>query len=120
MSERESARPQVRAYNMHKQHHPKRHHLDRRADKIAAEAAGASDDELLSTKQVAEWLCVSEQWLEIGRSKKYGPEFRVMGPRMVKYQRGDVRAWLDARKHSCTSEYLPARRKAKAAARAAA
>lgn len=69
---------------------PRHHHLDRRADKIAAADVGA-DDELLDTRAVADWLSVSVQWLEIGRSKNYGPEFKRVGPRVIRYQRGDVR-----------------------------
>jgi hypothetical protein len=37
---------------------PKKHHLDRRAAAIIAVDVGA-DDELLSTRQVADWISVS-------------------------------------------------------------
>jgi predicted DNA-binding transcriptional regulator AlpA len=83
---------------------PKKHHLDRRADSIVAADAGA-DDELLSTREVAGWLGVSTQWLEIGRCKKYGPKFTRVGPRVIRYRRGDVREWLKARAHASTAEY---------------
>jgi hypothetical protein len=53
---------------------PKRHHIDRRAYRIVAGDAGA-DDDLMSTRQVADWLGISTQWLEIGRCKNYGPRF---------------------------------------------
>jgi hypothetical protein len=84
-----------------KRHTPERHILDRRAHKIAAEPS----KDLLSTKELAEWLGVSEQWVEIGRGKNYGPKFKVFGPRMIRYRRVDVLAWLDERTYSCTTEY---------------
>jgi predicted DNA-binding transcriptional regulator AlpA len=83
---------------------PKKHHLDRRAATIIAIDVGA-DDELLSTPQVADWLGVSTQWLEIGRCKKCGPKFMRIGPRVIRYRRGDVLEWLKARTHASTAEY---------------
>ncbi|HUS96770.1 MAG TPA: helix-turn-helix domain-containing protein, partial [Hyphomicrobiaceae bacterium] len=61
--------------------------------------------ELLSTPQLAEWLGVSTQWLEIGRSRGYGPPFIRMSPKRVRYRRGDVLDWLRERTHLCASEY---------------
>jgi len=83
---------------------PGRHHLDRRAEKLAGENVGAEDD-LLSTRKVADWLGVSTQWVEIGRSKKYGPKFVRVGPRVIAYRRGDVLKWLRERTHASTAEY---------------
>ena len=55
---------------------PIRHHLDRRAADLAQEGAAAGEpDDLLTTTEVAEWLGLSTQWLEIGRSRGYGPKF---------------------------------------------
>jgi predicted DNA-binding transcriptional regulator AlpA len=82
----------------------KHHHLDRRAGQIVDADIGA-DDELLSTAAVAKWLSVSTQWLEIGRCKNYGPEFKRIGPRFVRYQRSDVLKWLKARTYASTAEY---------------
>ena len=48
---------------------------------------------------------VSTQWLEIGRSKGYGPEFVRLGPKLIRYTRGNVRKYLKARSHASTSEY---------------
>jgi predicted DNA-binding transcriptional regulator AlpA len=81
------------------------HHLDKRAGGIAAAAAGEDEDELLTTAQVAEWLGVSEPWLEIGRSKNWGPPFVKLTPRLVRYLRSAVLAWLHERTHRCTKEY---------------
>jgi predicted DNA-binding transcriptional regulator AlpA len=82
----------------------KRHHLDRRAYQLAKEGDGAND-ELLTTAQVAQWLSVSFQWLEIGRLRGYGPRFRRLGPRLIRYSRGDIRRWLDERAHARTADY---------------
>ncbi|WP_316205925.1 DNA-binding protein [Bradyrhizobium sp. SZCCHNR3058] len=79
--------------------------LDRRARQIAGVAIGADPDLLLTTKQMAEWFGVSTQWLEIGRSKNYGPPFRKIGRKTVRYHVGEVKAWLDARSHHSTAEY---------------
>jgi hypothetical protein len=83
---------------------PKRHHLDRRADRIAAEGPG-DNDELLTTKQVADWFAVSEEWLEIGRSKGFGPRYKRLGPNLIRYTRGDCRQFLKDRTYASTAEY---------------
>jgi predicted DNA-binding transcriptional regulator AlpA len=81
----------------------RRHHLDRRVDQLLAIAAVPTtpaindDDELLNTKQLAAWLGVSEQWLEFGRAKGYRPDFKSLGPRCIRYRRGDVIKWLKSR-----------------------
>jgi predicted DNA-binding transcriptional regulator AlpA len=77
---------------------PKRHLLDRRAHQIIEHSPGKSDD-LLDTREVAAWLGVSYQWLEIGRSKDrdWGPPSIQIGPRAVRYRRGDVLEWLSER-----------------------
>ena len=88
------------------QHHPSRHHLDRRAADLAAEGASAgAADELLTTSDVAEWLGLSTQWLEIGRGKNYGPRFIVLSTRRIRYRRADVLAWLAERTFVHTAQY---------------
>ena len=72
--------------------------LDRRADQIASLAIGADPNLLIDTKQMSTWLGVSIQWLETGRSKNYGPPYRKIAPKIVRYRVGDVTEWLDARK----------------------
>ena len=88
---------------------PRRHHLDRRADAIA-DALGDNDD-LLSTRAVAELLGVSTQWLEIGRGKNYGPSFVRISPRMIRYRgpRPPCLAEMSVRTES-TAEYGAKRR----------
>ncbi len=83
---------------------PTKHHIDKRADRIVGADIGA-DDELLSTQAVANWLGVSVQWVEIGRSKNYGPPFRKISARCIRYLRGDVLKWLKARSYASTAEY---------------
>jgi predicted DNA-binding transcriptional regulator AlpA len=72
----------------------KRHHLDKRAAAIAAQAPGG---ELLSTQELAHWLGISEQWLELARYKGYGPPYLRLSPRMIRYRRDDVLEWLASR-----------------------
>ena len=77
--------------------------LDRRAGKLAAEEG--SDDELLNTTALAEWLGTSTQWIEIARGGDYGPPYIVVTPHMIRYQRGAVKAWLREREFKSTAEY---------------
>jgi len=84
---------------------PRRHHLDRRADRLIEEGSTGQPDDLLSTVKLAKWLGTSTQWLEIGRSRGYGPTFIRISPRMVRYRRKDVLKWLAERSYQCTGEY---------------
>ena len=88
---------------------PRQHHLDKRAAAILAAEPNNNippdDDDLLTTIQVASWLGVSVQFLEIGRSRGYGPEFTALGPRCIRYTRGNVRKYLRARTHASTADY---------------
>ena len=59
----------------------------------------------MPTVRVAVWLGVSPEWLEIGRSKGWGPPFIRLSPRRVRYRRGDVKRWLEGRAHRHTGEY---------------
>jgi predicted DNA-binding transcriptional regulator AlpA len=79
---------------------PIRHHLDRRAGQLLTHVTTATtaDDGLLSTQRVAELLGVSEQWLEVGRIKGYGPPFIPLAPRFIRYKRSDVIKWLKRRR----------------------
>lgn len=83
---------------------PAFHHLDRRAPQIIALGDGP-DDELINTKTLAHWLGVSTQWLEIGRTRGYGPVFERLSTRMIRYKRGAVREWLQQRAHASTADY---------------
>ena len=83
---------------------PERHHLDRHASAII-EAASGSDDDLLTTAEMATWWRKSKQWFHIGRCKGYGPPFVRLSPQVIRYRRGDAKAWLAERVHARTSEY---------------
>jgi predicted DNA-binding transcriptional regulator AlpA len=60
---------------------------------------------LLVTKQLAEWLGVSVPWLEIGRSRGYGPPYTKLGSKSIRYRVGDVLKWLEERSYKSTAEY---------------
>ena len=95
-----AAHPAVRV-----RHRPKFLLLDRRALHIAGLAIGADPDKLLDTKQLAEWLGVSVQWLEIGRCNRYGPPYKRLGQKAIRYRVGDVLRWLEERSHKSTADY---------------
>jgi predicted DNA-binding transcriptional regulator AlpA len=77
--------------------------IDRRAHRLVD--IDLHPEETLSTKEVAAWLGVSVQFLEIGRTRGYGPKFVRITKRLVRYRVGDVLDWLKSRTHACTSEY---------------
>jgi predicted DNA-binding transcriptional regulator AlpA len=85
---------------------PQRHHIDRRAGDLIGAADAADANELLATSEVAEWLGVSTQFLEIGRHRGYGPPFVRLSPRRVRYLRSSVLDWLRDRQHRGTQEYM--------------
>jgi len=74
---------------------PKSFHFDKRIHQILKAHVGAPD-ELLTSKQVADLLGVSSQWVEIARSGKYGPKPTYDG-RRVRYKRMDINAFLYGR-----------------------
>jgi predicted DNA-binding transcriptional regulator AlpA len=82
-----------------------KHHLDKRTASLIEAGRDGADDDLLSTREVAHWLGVSTQWIEIGRSKGYGPSFVRISPRRIRYRRGAVIEFLSGRQHACTREY---------------
>jgi hypothetical protein len=85
------------------------HHLDRRAFDLIEAAQAEGDEDLMSTPMVAVWLGVSPEWLEIGRSRGWGPPFLRLSPRRVRYRRGTVKGWLKERAYRCTAEYADPR-----------
>jgi hypothetical protein len=86
-----------------------RHHKPQLANRIdevlASPEAEGGDDDLITTLGLANWFNVSAQWVELGRTKNYGPPFVRLGPQVVRYRRGTVKAWLAERQHTCTTEY---------------
>lgn len=51
--------------------------------------------ELLSTKELADYLKVPAQTLAYWRMRGKGPKFIVIGEKLVRYREDDVRLWLD-------------------------
>ena len=87
--------------------HPGTLHIDKRVERLLADpVSDGSDEELLTTEQVAEWFQCSTQWLEIARMKKTGPKYITLANRMIRYPRGECREWLAKRLRSSTSEYV--------------
>lgn len=81
------------------------HRIDHKADEIAARVSAAGNpDDLLRVGQVADLLGKSEGWLNIGRSKGYGPRFCKIG-NSVRYRRDAVVAWLNERLFHSTAQY---------------
>jgi hypothetical protein len=84
----------------------RRSHIDRTANQMADALAASATDESLSTVQAATFIGCSPSFLEIGRCKGYGPRFRRLSPRMIKYLKSDVIDWLRSRaRHQSTAEY---------------
>ena len=72
----------------------KSHHLDRHTDQLrCVPAASGAPNDLLTTEELADWLDVSEQFVELSRHDGSGPKFIKLGKRMVRYRRA-VLAWL--------------------------
>ncbi len=87
---------------------PCSHHLDRRAFQLIDHGAGGDPDDLLDTAALTDWLGLSKQWAEIGRSRGYGPPFIRLGPRRIRYRRKDVLRWLESRVYARTADYKTA------------
>jgi predicted DNA-binding transcriptional regulator AlpA len=78
-------------------------HIDKRAGRLLADpVSDGPDDELLTTEEVANWVGVSSQFLERLRGLNTGPRFVRISPRIVKYRREAVRAWLRSRERKST------------------
>jgi predicted DNA-binding transcriptional regulator AlpA len=86
-------------------HHPPRKsfHIDKRAASIIA--AAPKEEAVFDTKQLAAWLGLSPQFLEIARCKGYGPDYVVISPRVVRYRKSDVIKWLEQRTEILNKQY---------------
>jgi hypothetical protein len=88
--------------------------IDRRAQRLVRLInADFHPEELLTTKETAAWLSVSTQFLEIGRTRGYGPKFKLITDSVVRYRVGDIRDWLKVRTYASTAEYKTIRRRRK-------
>src|SRR5437867_94061 len=79
--------------------------IDRRARRLAE--VTFHPDQMLTTQQLAAWLEVSVQFVEIARTKGagFGPPYKRLSDKVVRYRCGDVIEWLKSRTFACTSEY---------------
>ncbi len=84
---------------------PKSHHMDRRAATIIALLTERDPDQMLTTVETAELLGCSVSFLEIGRIRGYGPPAHKITPRMLRYRRGDVLAWVRERAEANASKH---------------
>ncbi len=83
------------------------YHLDRRAGDLAARAAFLDQDQLLNTKEVADWLGVAPISLRIWRSRGEGPPVVRVSRRGIRYRRGTVAEWLRDRTSYFENESAP-------------
>ena len=56
------------------------------------------EDKLMTSKEVAEYLGVSEGTMYEYRALGTGPTYIRLGGRLVRYHLSDVKAWLDKQK----------------------
>lgn len=84
----------------------RRLHLTKKAVELAdiGKSEGGPDD-LLTSEDVAKWIGTSQQFVELGRLKGYGPRYTRLSPRVIRYRRCDVIKWLESRTHASTAEY---------------
>ncbi|MGV6840439.1 MAG: helix-turn-helix transcriptional regulator [Planktomarina sp.] len=68
------------------------------------------DDTLLSRAEVQTHFNLSQRFLEVAASRGNGPAFVKIG-RSVRYQAGDIRAWINSQKmqSTCTPKQGEAR-----------
>jgi helix-turn-helix protein len=77
---------------------------NRAADQLEADAQ--ANDEAYSTVQAADKIPCSPAHLEALRCKGGGPPFIRLGPKMIRYLKSDLIAWLRSReRHLSTAEY---------------
>lgn len=62
------------------------------------------EQRLLTTNQAAERLGLSRRTLESWRLTGNGPQFRRIGPRLVRYDSVDLQAFVDAQVQRSTSD----------------
>jgi predicted DNA-binding transcriptional regulator AlpA len=84
---------------------PKKFLIDKRAEHVLAAMPPGDDDQLFTVSEAALLLAVSVQWLDLLRKNGGGPEFQKLGPRLIRYRRGTLRAWVIERGHMRTAEY---------------
>lgn len=53
-----------------------------------------SDENLLTPAQVAELLAVPLRTMQYWREKRMGPAYLTLGPKLIRYRRADIDAFL--------------------------
>jgi hypothetical protein len=54
----------------------------------------------MTTRETAQWLNVSTQFLEIGRIQNYGPPATVLAPKVIRYRKNTTLKWLIERERA--------------------
>lgn len=62
-------------------------------------------EQLLSEKQAAKLLGISDRTLRNWRVRGGGPKFVRVSARCIRYKRGDLQDWIDRKVASNTSQY---------------
>jgi hypothetical protein len=57
------------------------------------------------TAQMAVWFGITTQWFEKARQGGYGPPYTQISRQIIRYSRGEARAWLQSRTRRSTAEY---------------
>jgi excisionase family DNA binding protein len=60
-------------------------------------------DQLLTTKEAADFLSLSHKTLEYFRVAGGGPRFVKLAPKAVRYRKADLDAWVEASARTSTS-----------------
>ncbi len=76
---------------------PQNHHVDPHATTVIGILETGDPDDLFEAEQVAAYLRVTISWLNVARSKGFGPPFIKLGPHMIRYRRSDLLKWLRSR-----------------------
>jgi predicted DNA-binding transcriptional regulator AlpA len=74
-----------------------------------------ADRELMSTRECADFLGMSTQWLDAARNNGWGPKFTKLSPRATRYRRSDVMEWLRKRDDQATRKHVRKARTGRAA-----
>lgn len=80
-------------------------HLDRRIGDLLKKGQALSPDALIKTVDLADWLGVSPQWVEIARHRGDGPPYLRLSARKILYKVSSVLGWLGQREFRATAQY---------------
>jgi len=65
-----------------------------------------TDDELIDQRAMSRMLGITTKTAETWRVRGFGPRYHKIGA-LVRYRKSDIRAWVESRAKSSTSEPLP-------------